>query len=139
MGIENYTKIVRAYSKILCLLNKYNYPKGFDIYTSTDGCHFTPRVLDSLHDPYSYGGRTLLVSCEDELYLGTANPYCGCNVWKARYVNSNCYHSNGNLNTYFNNLNQINGELQKVYPELIEALENMFTLRAQATNQQSEN
>ena len=139
MGIENYTKIVRAYSKILCLLNKYNYPKGFDLYTSTDGCHFTPRVLDGLHDPYSYGGRTLLVSCEDELYLGTANPYCGCNVWKARYVNSNCYHSNGNLNTYFNNLNQMNSELQKVYPELIEALENMFTLRAQATNQQSEN
>lgn len=33
----------------------------------------------------------------------------------------------------------MNGELQKVYPELIEALENMFTLRAQATNQQSEN
>ena len=96
-------------------------------------------TIHGLHDPYSYGGRTLLVSCEDELYLGTANPYCGCNVWKARYVNSNCYHSNGNLNTYFNNLNQMNGELQKVYPELIEALENMFTLRAQATNQQSEN
>ena len=138
IGIENYSNIMNSYKKMLCLLSKYRYPKGFDIYTSSDGCHFKPIVLNGLNDPCNYGGRTLHVSCENDLYLGTANPYCGCSVFRANFIHCTPYPQNCNYQAYFNNLNQMNKELQKVYPVLIESLENMLTIQSNMNNQSRE-
>lgn len=124
-GEENYETIVESYSKILYLIRKYKYPKGFDIYSSKDGCHFKPEILSGFNNPYNYGGRTLHVGCDNKLYLGTANPYCGCEVWKGDYINSN--YSTNKANCYFYNLNKLNDELIKIYPSLIKALENMIS------------
>lgn len=123
VGEENYETIIKSYSKILYLLRKYKYPKGFDIYTSKDGCHFKPEILSGFNNPCNYGGRTLLVSCDNKLYLGTANPYCGCEVWKGDYINSN--YSTNKAKCYFYNISKLNTELIKIYPDLLKALESM--------------
>lgn len=53
------------------------------MYTSRDGIHFDAVFLNGLNNRNNYGGRILYEdSCKD-LYLGTANPFEGCEVWKA--------------------------------------------------------
>ena len=125
-GLDSYSKVTESYSKILFLLKKYKYPKGFDIYTSKDGCTFHPSILNGLNDKYNYGGRTLIVSNENKMYLGTANPYNGCEVWEADYINSNNNCSCNRVNSYYNNLGMLNHELLKIYPVLFSGLQNMF-------------
>lgn len=127
LGYENYSKLINSYKYIYSLLKKYNYPKGFDIYSSKDGINFRPVILDGLDNMQNYGGRTLYVSCEDKLYLGTANPFCGLEVWKIDYKNSpdNCW--NQAMDDYFENLNKLNKELTKVYPTLIKLLGDTIT------------
>jgi len=127
-GYDNYSKLINSYKQIYKLLCKYKYPKGFDIYTSKDGCHFSPVILDGLDDPNNYGGRTLYVTCENQLYLGTANPFHGTEVWKVNYTNFTPYCSNNEINSYFQNLNKLNKELLKIYPDLMDALKNTFLL-----------
>ena len=131
IGLESYLVIMKSYLKILYLLDKYHYPYGFDIYQSKDGCHFEPVNLDGLHNPYNYGGRTLHVSSENELYLGTSNPQEGCEVFKGRFIPSNQQISQCYLNKVQEELKQLNRELKQIYPDLIEALEKMFTIQNQ--------
>lgn len=122
IGTSDYKKLVKYYTKINCLLNEYDYPKGFDIYTSKDGCRFSPVILDGLNNPYNYGGRTLLVTCNNKLFLGTANPYEGCEVWQGCYKKYAGYCSNKIINSYFANLECLNKELLKIYPKLLPIL-----------------
>lgn len=119
IGRKNYTKLVHAYKKIYALLCKYNFPKGFDMYYSKDGCYFEPVVLSGLNNPNNYGGRTLYVSCENELYLGTANPFEGLEVWKVDYSSCGQNYSNKMIHSYFKELNMLNKQLVKVYPTLL--------------------
>lgn len=125
-GYENYIKLLNSYKKIYKLLCKFNYPKGFDIYTSKDGLNFSPVILDGLNDPNNYGGRTLLLSCENKLYVGTANPFLGLEVWEADYNNFNKYCSNNEIKSYFSNLSKLNKELLALYPELMDVLQKTF-------------
>ena len=43
--------------------------------------NFTELFNNGLNDEYNYGGRTLAV-CNDRLYIGTANPFYGAQIWK---------------------------------------------------------
>lgn len=54
---------------------------GFDILVTDDGEAWAAVVRDGLGDPYNYGARTFTVF-DDELYVGTANPYYGAQLWK---------------------------------------------------------
>lgn len=135
IGNDNYSRIVESYSKILFLLDKYKYPKGFDIYTSNDGCHFTPSILKGLNNPYNYGGRKLLVSCENNLYIGTANPYCGCEIWEAFFSESTNTCSSHKVNSYFENLNKLNHDLLEIYPVLIKGFDSMLNLQNNTATQ----
>jgi hypothetical protein len=54
---------------------------GFDLWETRDGIRWTPASLNGLGNPYNYGVRILFVSSEQKLYLGTANPFQGCEVW----------------------------------------------------------
>ena len=75
--------LIFIYSTVLDVLKAIRYPVGFDLYVSDDGINFRSLFLDGLDNPHNYGGRILYVdSCKD-LYLGTANPFQGCEVWKA--------------------------------------------------------
>ena len=58
-----------------------NAEQGFDILTTKDGENWEAIVRDGLQDPYNYGARTFTI-LNNELYVGTANPYYGAQLWK---------------------------------------------------------
>jgi hypothetical protein len=58
--------------------------KGFDMYISSDGIRWRKITLNGLDNPHNYGLRNIFVSENGHLYLGTANPFDGCEVWENR-------------------------------------------------------
>lgn len=80
---EAVTKILIAiYKSVVEILRAINYPIGFDLYVSDDGVNFSSVFLNGFDNPNNYGGRILYVDSCDDLYIGTANPFQGCEVWK---------------------------------------------------------
>lgn len=57
--------------------------KGFDLFVTEDGNKWERILDDGLMDPYNYGGRTLTIF-NDEIYIGTANPYYGAQLWRVK-------------------------------------------------------
>ena len=55
---------------------------GFDLYASQDGVHFTMITRTGFDDMFNDGLRTL-ESTPYGLFLGTANPYYGLQIWRA--------------------------------------------------------
>ncbi len=53
---------------------------GADLYKTQDGIHWWPVLDDGLGNPYNYGIRTM-VSAQGKLFLGTANPTEGLEIW----------------------------------------------------------
>jgi hypothetical protein len=76
------TILIEIYKSVVEILRLSRYPIGFDLYTSEDGVHFKAEVLNGLFNPNNYGGRMLFVDSNKNFYLGTANPFQGCEVWK---------------------------------------------------------
>ncbi len=64
------------------LMRKYPMEYGFDLLVSKDGKNFSKLSVNGLNNPKNYGLRTLFVSSNDKMYMGTANPYEGCEVWE---------------------------------------------------------
>ena len=58
-----------------------NAENGFDLFVTEDGEHWEKIVGNGCGDAYNYGARTFTI-CNDELYIGTANPYYGAQLWK---------------------------------------------------------
>ncbi len=54
---------------------------GFDLYASQDGVHFTMITSTAFDDIFDCGVRTL-ESTPYGLFLGTANPYYGLQIWR---------------------------------------------------------
>ena len=54
---------------------------GFDLYVTEDGIHFTKITDDGFGDPYNHGCRAFGIT-EEGLFVGTANPFYGTQVWK---------------------------------------------------------
>lgn len=69
------------YSNIVSLKSE-QHPSGFDFYVSEDGVSFSPISLDGFKNPYSYGIRNIFISDDNDMYIGTANPFQGCEVYK---------------------------------------------------------
>lgn len=111
--------IIKIYKNIVELLNESKYPFGFDLYESTDGIHFTPVLLNGFCNKYNYGGRLLYVNSSNDLYIGTANPFQGCEVWKAKYeaCSNHChsYHHNYSYLFYIRKELTENYNLLKTY------------------------
>jgi len=61
-------------------LMDYSNPAGFDIFYSDDGVNFYPYTVNGLGNANNYGGRNLL-STDYGLFVMTANPFTGCQVW----------------------------------------------------------
>lgn len=76
--------LIEIYTNIVKLLSKIKYPFGFDLYESSDGINFTPVFLDGINNGYNYGGRILFVDNKKDLYLGTANPFQGCELYAVK-------------------------------------------------------
>ena len=60
-------------------------PAGFDLYSTANGFDFTAVTRDGFGDKFNYGGRTIKPT-ENGLYVGTANPFYGGQVWKVSDV-----------------------------------------------------
>ncbi|MDO4805077.1 MAG: MBG domain-containing protein [Lachnospiraceae bacterium] len=57
-----------------------NAEHGFDLLVTEDSENWQKITGDGLEDRYNYGARTFTI-CDEELYLGTANPYYGAQLW----------------------------------------------------------
>lgn len=79
--------LIEIYKAVVEILRAVRYPIGFDLYVSEDGVHFRPIILKGFSNPNNYGGRMLFVDSRDDLYIGTANPFQGCEVWRTRNSN----------------------------------------------------
>ncbi|MEA4925284.1 MAG: hypothetical protein VB084_08240 [Syntrophomonadaceae bacterium] len=79
--------LIEIYKSVVEILRAVKYPIGFDLYVSEDGVHFRPLILKGFSNPNNYGGRILFVDSRDDLYIGTANPFQGCEVWRTRNSN----------------------------------------------------
>lgn len=53
---------------------------GFDLWKSRNGVQWYPVTITGLGDAFNIGGRTLQ-STPYGLFIGTANPFYGCQVW----------------------------------------------------------
>ncbi len=84
--------LIEIYLSVVEILRAIHYPIGFDLYVSGDGVNFKPVTLNGLNNPNNYGGRMLFVDKYYGLYLGTANPFQGCEVYKIREFD-NCHES----------------------------------------------
>lgn len=87
---------------------------------------FKPVILDGLYNPNNYGGRTLYKTCDNKLYLGTANPFDGLEVWEvfSRQKSSHswtCF-SDKEIKSYFCNLKSLSNELLQLYPSILKVL-----------------
>lgn len=54
---------------------------GFDLWRSSDGVEWTQISLNGFANQFNYGVRKLFLSENGRLYLGTANPFQGTEVW----------------------------------------------------------
>ena len=61
-------------------------PLGFDLYSTSDGVNWRMESINGFNDGFNYGARTFLTDSQDNLYLGTANPFYGFQVWLKRAV-----------------------------------------------------
>lgn len=57
--------------------------EGFDFFVSEDGVNFVTISRDGLGDPHNHGVRTL-TSTKEGLFIGTANPFFGAQVYLLR-------------------------------------------------------
>lgn len=58
-------------------------PLGFDLYSTRDGVHWKLESENGFNDPWNYGARSFVRDpATGDLYLGTANPFFGCQVWR---------------------------------------------------------
>jgi len=72
--------IAAAMASALFLGDNSN-PPGFDLFVSSDGVTFQPYTVTGLGDPTNYGGRVILPT-KHGLFLTTANPFTGFQVWR---------------------------------------------------------
>ncbi|EQB87688.1 hypothetical protein J2Z44_004047 [Clostridium punense] len=63
---------------------------GGDLWVSENGESWLPISLNGLCNPKNYGMRKLFSADDGRLYVGTANPYQGCEVWRSQPQGS-CY------------------------------------------------
>lgn len=54
---------------------------GFDLYVTEDGVNFSKITDNGFGDPYNHGLRAFGITSEG-LFIGTANPFYGTQVWK---------------------------------------------------------
>lgn len=75
----NHGDLLEKLSKVLMKLGQPTL--GFDLWKSKDGVHWTPVSLNGFGNPHNYGVRMLYLAKNKDLFLGTANPYDGLEVW----------------------------------------------------------
>jgi len=83
--LENMDRVIEALSRRSRTANIVEqwFNAGADLYKTQDGVHWYPVTLTGFGDVGNYGLRTM-TSVGDYLYVGTANPFDGLEVWRGR-------------------------------------------------------
>lgn len=82
MGAE-LTDIMILFMRLQVLvLSKIKSQIGFDFYVTDDGINFKRIDTTGFGDPQQYGIRNIFISDDNTMYLGTANPFSGCDVYR---------------------------------------------------------
>ena len=68
-------------SYITCVKYLTTAERGFGMYVSDDGIHFDQITDNGFGDPYNHGLR-VFASTDDYLFIGTANPFMGTQIWR---------------------------------------------------------
>ncbi len=124
IGLSHTETILSMYQKIVRILKEVQYSMGFDFYVSDDGIHFKWVTLRGLCNPNNYGASALYVDSFNDLYLGTANPFQGCEVFKA---DSTTYFEGCAVEKLrYEYLSQIEEELERNWDVLSESLLFLF-------------
>lgn len=110
--------IISIYQTVVEILDAIGYPMGFDLYVSGDGIHFSPIFLNGLGNPNNYGGRILYVDSNKQLYIGTANPFQGCEVWRTSTLP--CGGRQSSCHTHYGSLWEIEQIISENYQVLSE-------------------
>lgn len=82
-ALQSLLKAIRGEHAPSLKMNRYTNSLflGFDLWKSENGKVWIPVSLNGFGNPKNYGARNLFSSENDHLYLGTANPFEGCEVW----------------------------------------------------------
>jgi hypothetical protein len=56
-------------------------PQGGDLWATVNGAHWFALTLNGFDDEHNYGFRSL-ISTDTDLFVGTANPFYGTEIWK---------------------------------------------------------
>jgi len=79
---DAFAKAMSATFACALFLGDNSNPAGFDLFVSKDGVNFEPYTVTGFNDPYNYGGRVILPTEKYGLFVMTANPFYGCQVWQ---------------------------------------------------------
>lgn len=75
----DFDKLLDALANLITKLGSWTF--GFDLWRSRDGVYWFPVSLNGLGNQHNYGVRMLYLAQNGKLYLGTANPFDGLEVW----------------------------------------------------------
>lgn len=71
--------LLEKLANVIRVLGQWTF--GFDLWKTRDGINWVPVSLNGLGNPHNYGVRMLYLAKNGNLYLGTANPFDGLEVW----------------------------------------------------------
>lgn len=109
---ENLLEIIISFIKLqILILSKIKKQFGFDFYVTDDGINYKRIDTTGFNNSDNYGIRNIFISDDNKMYIGTANPFSGCQVYQLienrKTDNSSCSNSsshnlceNTNLNDY---------------------------------------
>lgn len=70
-------------SCLICIRYLATAERGFGMYVSEDGVHFDQITNNGFGDPYNHGLR-VFATTEEYMFIGTANPFMGTQIWRTR-------------------------------------------------------
>lgn len=109
---------VDCYVKVSDVIAANDTP-GFELYCTEDGRQYDTVTINGFNDEYNYGCRTLLVG-SNGLYLGTANPFYGAQLWR---INE----KTADLEEFTCNIDEINSTFDKNITEYTVEVDNDLT------------
>jgi len=80
--LERLVRFVGSVAASAVYLYDESNPAGFDLFYTEDGVNFLPYTVSGLGEASNYGGRVVLSTEKYGLFIMTANPSKGCQVWQ---------------------------------------------------------
>ncbi|MDO5517775.1 MAG: hypothetical protein Q4F66_09475 [Clostridium sp.] len=117
VGETIYNLIIKLYNKTLEIFNRVNYQRGFDMYSSRNGIRFFTVTLDGLNNGNNYGGRILMTDSKGNIYIGTANPYDGCEVYRNNLNDKRAIIGTSLIKSI--DMSKIMNEIEDIYEEIM--------------------